>query len=581
MPCKPAESSETGKRRPVIAIGLDAADPDLLDAWIAEGKLPNLARLRQEGGYGRLTNLDHYKAETPWTTFLTGCLPQTTGYWTPARFAEGSYRVEEVAAYDFHEHPPFYALGHDYRVAIFDVPQSTLSPDVNGPQVLAWGAHSPQTPSHSAPPELLGQIIAQFGPHPALHRDHGDWWNEAYLRGLHANLITGIRRRTDICCDWLRQERWDLFLTVFGETHSAGHDFWHLSQSDHPLHGQTPSCFTSDPLLDVFAHVDGAIGEILAAAPHDAQVLVFSVHGSGRNANDVPSMLFLPEFLYRFSFPGSVMLAPGKAGASVPAQETRLRRRQWQNEIWSRQYRPNALLRILRKRLPRRLHRILDRAFGASDPLPSLARLNDEGVALYWQPAMWFSHLWPKMRAFALPSFSEGYVRINVRGREPQGVVDPADYDAVCDELSNELLALRNPRTGNATVKRILRTRQAGCNFDPKLPAADLVVVWSDEASDVVDHPRLGRVGPVPYRRTGSHRERGFWLLKAAGIARDSTLPTGHAVDLAATILDLMGARPAHRGDGQSLLQSNAPAPEPSVEVSGAESLQSAREDVR
>ena len=114
-------------KKSVIAIGLDAAEPSLLEKWMSQGYLTNLKNLKKNGAYGRLTNLDYYKAETPWTTFLTGCLPGKTGYWSPFRFQENTYNVEEIQAYNFAEYPPFYALGNDYRVAAFDIPQSILS----------------------------------------------------------------------------------------------------------------------------------------------------------------------------------------------------------------------------------------------------------------------------------------------------------------------------------------------------------------------------------------------------------------------------------------------------------------------
>lgn len=66
------------KKRKVIAIGLDAADPDLVENWIAQGYLSNLNQLKSQGVSGRLTNVEYYRAETPWTTFLTGCFPEKT-----------------------------------------------------------------------------------------------------------------------------------------------------------------------------------------------------------------------------------------------------------------------------------------------------------------------------------------------------------------------------------------------------------------------------------------------------------------------------------------------------------------------
>ena len=540
----------------VIAIGLDAADPELLETWMAQGYLKNLKRLREEGAYGRLTNLQYYKAETPWTTFLTGCLPQKTGYWAPFKFYEGSYNVKEVQAYDFTEYQPFYALGDDYRVAVFDMPQSKLSDQVNGLQVLAWGAHSPQTPSHSLPDPLYDSLNARYGKHPALHRDHGDWWDQAYLNRLRTNMAKGIERRIQICRDWLKQEQWDLFLTIFGEPHSAGHDFWYLSQPDHPLYPYKPKSWTADPMLETFEAVDNAIGEILYDVSEDAYVVVFAAHGSGNNTTDVSSMLFLPEFLYRFSFPGQVMFAAGKSGAPAPPMATSPKRKTWTGEIWQRKHDHNPLKRFLRRQLPSKFHRYLDQIFGvSSEDVISPEQLRAQGQSLFWQPTMWYSPLWPKMKAFALPSFSEGYIRINLQGREPDGIVNPSEYDALCEELTQQLQKLTNARTGEPIVKQVVRTRQSASAQDPKLPEADLVVIWQEQPADVVDHPEFGRIGPVPYRRTGSHRGRGFLTVRGPNIEAGSTLPEGHGVDLAPTILELMDAPIPDYFDGKPLLK--------------------------
>ena len=41
----------------VLLLGLDGADPDVIDRLMAEGRLPHFARLRQEGAYARLEAL--------------------------------------------------------------------------------------------------------------------------------------------------------------------------------------------------------------------------------------------------------------------------------------------------------------------------------------------------------------------------------------------------------------------------------------------------------------------------------------------------------------------------------------------
>ncbi|MEM7649862.1 MAG: nucleotide pyrophosphatase, partial [Cyanobacteria bacterium P01_A01_bin.70] len=51
--------------RPLIAIGLDAADPHLIEEWMAAGHLPRLQELREGGVYQRLRTFEYYRAETP------------------------------------------------------------------------------------------------------------------------------------------------------------------------------------------------------------------------------------------------------------------------------------------------------------------------------------------------------------------------------------------------------------------------------------------------------------------------------------------------------------------------------------
>src|SRR6185369_6578022 len=117
----------------VVALGMDAADPALVESWMAAGQLPNLRRLRLAGVYTQLENFPSYKIETSWTTFVTGCSPHQTGFWTPIKYWPETYRVQEQCPeFDFTKFAPFYALGDACRVVVFDIPQSRLSQGMNG-----------------------------------------------------------------------------------------------------------------------------------------------------------------------------------------------------------------------------------------------------------------------------------------------------------------------------------------------------------------------------------------------------------------------------------------------------------------
>ncbi|MCA1992685.1 MAG: alkaline phosphatase family protein [Coleofasciculus sp. S288] len=546
-------------KNPVIAIGLDAAPPALIEKWMSQGHLKNLCRLREQGAYGRLRTFEYYRAETPWETFLTGCSPQQTGYWAPVKFHPDNYTVEDIEAYDFGEHPPFYALGDDYRVAVFDMPHSTLAEGVNGLQVLAWGAHAPLTPSHSQPASLLPELIDKHGEHPALHKDFASCQNLKALKRLTQTLTTGIARRGVICKDLLQRENWDFFLTIFGETHSAGHYLWHTSQPDNPLYEAMKAYSEGDLLLDVFEAVDRAIGEILTKAPDNANVLVFAAHGMGTNVMDLPSMLFLPEFLYRWNFPGKFGIARGNLDQppGLPITSGRVKRG-WAGTTWSLKYESNPIKGFLRQKLPTKLFNLIQPIFGASQQpdLISPFQIVENSEPYFYQPAVWYKAFWPQMKAFALPSFSEGYIRINLQGREAQGIVAPEEYHALCDELTQKLYRLKDARTGEPMVKEIVRTRQSPTDSDPKLPDADLVIIWQEQyATDVVDSPDIGRIGPVPFNRTGSHRSDGFLVARGPALTPGSSLPQGHSLDLAPTILNLMGAPIPATFEGKPLIQ--------------------------
>jgi predicted AlkP superfamily phosphohydrolase/phosphomutase/Flp pilus assembly protein TadD len=63
----------------VLVLGFDGVDPQALDLLMSEGKLPNFARLRQDGAYGRLLSQKPLLSPVVWTTIATGKTPEQHG----------------------------------------------------------------------------------------------------------------------------------------------------------------------------------------------------------------------------------------------------------------------------------------------------------------------------------------------------------------------------------------------------------------------------------------------------------------------------------------------------------------------
>ena len=72
------------------AIGLDAVDDTLLNRLVREGRLPHLERLRARSATVALTSPVDFRAEAPWTEFVTGRRPSTLRYWTTVTFVPES-----------------------------------------------------------------------------------------------------------------------------------------------------------------------------------------------------------------------------------------------------------------------------------------------------------------------------------------------------------------------------------------------------------------------------------------------------------------------------------------------------------
>ncbi|MGF1607967.1 MAG: alkaline phosphatase family protein [Kiloniellales bacterium] len=539
-------------KSPVIAIGLDSAEADLIERWTADGKLPTLARLKAGGTYGRTEGNEIGFSEVAWPSFYTGCWPEKTGYWQHIKFNPKTYGMTR-GSYNYGQVPPFYALGNDFKVATFDLPQATLSDDVNGIQVLAWGAHSPYTKRISKPADVLPKLLEKYGSHPAFDRDHARPWRKRSVHKLQERMRTGVELRRKICKDIMQRDNWDFFLTVFSETHSAPHYTWHVSnETGHELHDEFKGMFGgADPVLEIYQLVDRALADVLAAAPKDARVVIFSQEGMENNGLDLPNMAFLPEIMYRMNFPGQIGLMGSEGGANTepPPRVLRPLDLGWVRSIYSTKADSNPLRRFVRKNLLMEAGYKLEKHIFGEAPGPGYPYSFNP----YFSPSMWFSNFWPKMRAFALPALGDGFIRINLQGRERDGIVPLEQYEAVCNEIEDQLKQFRDPRTQRPAVKKVIRTRSGSAILEDGGPQGDLVVKWNcDHFIDVIDSPTLGRIGPVTCRRPGGHNTHGFFIANGPDIPVGRQATDARWVDVAPMILELLGAPIPDYMDGRS-----------------------------
>lgn len=96
----------------------------------------------------------------------------------------------------------------------------------------------------------------------------------------------------------------------------------------------------------------------------------------------------------------------------------------------------------------------------------------------------WFAtkYNWDSTRYFPLPMDQAGYFRVNVKGREPRGIVEAGrEYDATLDELEEALLSYQDIDTGERIVKSVFRREDlAPVDAPYKEVLPDLIVTWEE-----------------------------------------------------------------------------------------------------
>ena len=156
------------------------------------------------------------------------------------------------------------------------------------------------------------------------------------------------------------------------------------------------------------------------------------------------------------------------------------------------------------------------------------------------------------MRAFAVPSLHNGIVRLNVKGRERDGVVDPAEYQQVLSEFESILMECEDTATGGSPIRAITFPGN-GDPFAVNESQGDLVVHWKELVQGVV-HPKFGQIGPLPIWRTGGHTGDGGRLMILSDRFKPGDYGKRSSYDVAPTIVDLLEGRALNRMDGESVI---------------------------
>jgi predicted AlkP superfamily phosphohydrolase/phosphomutase len=492
-----------------IVIGVDSLDLLLVERWAAAGLLPFFASQFRDCSLVRLSTPTCVLQGALWPDLVCGRSPGYHGTYFLTQITNGTYDLDLITAERLNS-VPYYGLldARGVRCAILDFPHVMPIDGFNGLHIVDWLSEFQTSQFTVQPASRKREIEERFG----ILRPTGGYGSPADSldghRELRRKLEAPLEMNSRLAKELLERDDLDHICVVFGEAHKAGHCFWKYMDPTHPDHvGVEP--YLRNGVRDVYQLIDRRLSELAQQITPRDNLVIFSGHGMQANYRGDQ---FVVPILQRLGLCGSehgsrTNGAPIKTPAAGPPARA-------------------ALHALFKKIAPESVVRRLRRRFGAASYID-----------------------WSRTQVFQLPTDRNSFLRVNLRGREPAGIVAAGkEYDALLTHIESEFRALVNVDTGRPAVEAVFKIHELcpGPRVD-ELP--DLAILWNSDAPIAsVESPRLGRFElRVREDRTGNHRPGGFLLARGPHIRRQARDMSGHLLQLPTTLLALHGIpRPDH-----------------------------------
>jgi predicted AlkP superfamily phosphohydrolase/phosphomutase len=168
----------------------------------------------------------------------------------------------------------------------------------------------------------------------------------------------------------------------------------------------------------------------------------------------------------------------------------------------------------------------------------------------------WFNiHVdWSKTKAFC---FGNGHIYVNLKGREPQGIVEPGEeHERLKDELIEKLYGIRDPENGQR-VFQLVAKKEDMYSGDRMEGMPDIVTITLNDEYIAKDellptNPDF-LFGPPPLTGTGYHSMDGVFMGMGPDFKQGERLGPAQIVDVTPTVLRLFGFEIPGHIDGSVL----------------------------
>jgi predicted AlkP superfamily phosphohydrolase/phosphomutase len=496
--------SANKKRLLIIALG--EATFDLITPWVEEGELPTFRKFFDEGTTGNLKSSVPMITPQMWGRIVTGKNPGYHGlfdFWQ--RGSDGKFK--EMNGSQIKVKPIWNILSENNLTSgIVNIPFTYPPQKINGFMISgedAPGAHS----SIAYPNRIYNEIVEKFGRYRLKDIFPGGRKKEDYLHLVEED----VKKQTDVLEYLVSQKNWDFFLTFYSATAITQHYFW----KDMLLGNNR----YKDVIKIAYKSLDSAIKRLCDAAGGNTTVFIISECGAGLLISGIQINTWLQKEGF-LTFKNS--------------NETSVKRKTYSAR--------NSFIRSQIANFRKNVQGYIPKS------LFYFANKNMHWMKSWIQTYLAGSDIdWNKTVAFSRGK--EGDIFINLKGRDPNGIVEQEKYEDVKDQIINKLSSLVDPSTGKKAVDKVYK-REELYNGPYIEFAPDLLIDWIDSAymptesdkdkdSVFVERWRENMNWPT----SGSHRKNGILLAKGPGIAKNKRINFSRIIDMTPTWLSLLNQK--------------------------------------
>ena len=521
----------------VVVIGLDAATWTVIRPCMAEGKMPNLAKLMKAGVSGTLESILPPITPPAWTSFMTGKNPGKHGIFHFVETEHGGYAMNYANATS-RRSPTVWKLLNNagYSVGTMNIPFTYPPEPLNGFQISGMDTPSENSP-FIHPPELREELVEHLGAIQLDIRFLGAMSTDERRNKVLAEMEQMDNQWTKAALYLLENHPQDVMMFVFMSIDTVQHYFWQHMDKGHFLHDLKLAPKFGDAVRKVYERLDAAAGQIIDRLPPETTLFVVSDHGGGPV---VDRTIFLNRYLAQLG----LLNYEEKTTSGIRRLGKKLLRVSF-----------SALRSTLTSRQKSRLAMLF----------PKIRQKSEMAYSSFT------SIDWSRTKAYCSEVLaSPPSIWINLKGVKPQGIVDPGDYDALVAFIIEKLAELKDPRSGKPVINRVYRRNEI-FHGPFSREGADLVLDWWSEDSLFSSQPSFPEDTGKPaliireHRPSetsewgGTHRLNGILIGRGSGFKSGAEIANARLIDIAPTLLHLLGVPVPEDMDGKVLASAFQP----------------------